>query len=102
MLGPVQARHRACCRFASMAERDEAVEDRLGALAKPSLVLIGPDAEIEFAITETGVMVYDVLCQNKPWTLTRIVGHRVGIEHHRKAMPIRDAGEHREHLVISF
>ena len=102
MLGAVEARHRAGRDPAARAERDEAVEDRLVALAEQPLVVVGPDAEIERAIAAPGIVVDDVAHQDQAGAVTRIARHRVGIEHHRKAMSVGDAGEDRDHLVVAF
>src|SRR3984957_14128691 len=59
MLGAVDARHRARCDPAAQAERDEAIENRLVALAEQPFVVVGSDPEIERAIAEPGIVVDD-------------------------------------------
>ena len=88
--------------FSARTERNETVEDRLVALAELPLVVVRSDAEIERAIAALGVMIDDVAHQDQAGTVTRMVGHRVGIEHHREAIAVGNAGEQRDDLLVAF
>ena len=83
-------------------QRNEAVEDRLVVLAEQPLVVVRADAEIERAIAALGVVIDDVAHQDQAGAVARAVRHGVGVEHHREAMAVGDAGKDRDHLVVAF
>src|ERR1700751_4607785 len=86
-LEAVERGHRRCCESAAGGQCDEAVENRLVALAEQPLVVVGADAEIERAIAPSGIVIDDVAHQDQAGAVTRARRHGVGVEHMEKRCP---------------
>src|ERR1700722_6112027 len=91
-LAAIGGRHRYRRSGAAWAERDEAIENRLVRLAKQFFVTVRSDPEVEGAVALFRVVIDDVADQDEPGTVTRHCRYRVGVEHHREAVAVRDAG----------
>src|ERR1700733_6217839 len=59
MHGAVDARHRGGRDLATQVERDEAIEDRLVALAELPFVVVRADPEVECMVAATGIVIDD-------------------------------------------
>ncbi|MGY4371284.1 Mrp family chromosome partitioning ATPase [Bradyrhizobium sp. LB1.3] len=88
--------------FSARRQRNKTVENVLVVLAEHPLVLVRADAKVERTVAALGIAVDDVAHQDQPGAVTGVLGHRVGVEHHRVALAIGDAGEDRDHLVVAF